>query len=289
MDQESTALTAESVPRLSQHSYTVKPAKAWPKLQLAELWNYRSLVYFLAWRDIKLQFKQTILGAAWAVIQPLSMALIFSLVFGYLFNMQTNDIPYLLFFYSGLVPFTLFTTCLNACANSIVGDSNLIQKVYFPRLIMPFAALLPPIFDFFFAFLVLIVMSFCFGFFPGVQIVFLPFFVLLALISALGVGLWFCALNVRYRDARYLLPLTLTMWLYVTPVFYPSSMIPEKVRWLFSLNPIVGVVEGVRWSLFGSAAVPFEILIVSTLASTVVLITGAFYFRRCEETFADEL
>lgn len=289
MSQELSAQSEPSDSKFSSVSYTVEPAKAWPGLNFKELWSYRNLAYFLAWRDIKLQFKQTILGAAWAIIQPFSLALVFSFVFGFLFQMEAPGVPYLVFFFSGMVPWTLFSQSLNSSANSIVGDSALIQKIYFPRLLIPFASALPAIVDFLFAFVILIGMGLFYGLVPGFRVLLIPFLVLLCLVIAIGVGLWFCALNVKYRDARYLLPLTQTIWMYLTPVFYPLSMLPEEYRFLFSFNPMVGVVEGFRWCLYDTEALPLGFLVVSSVTALTVLILGAFYFRRCEETFADEL
>lgn len=279
----------EPKPSHASSHYIVQPAQAWPALELGELWSYRNLIYFLAWRDVKLQFKQTVLGAAWAVVQPLALALVFSLIFGVFFQLQVGEVPYLLFFFSGLVPWTLFTSCLNASAQSVVGDSHLIQKVYFPRLVFPIAAILPPLMDFASAFLVLLGMTLVFGFIPGVKILLLPVFLVLAVLTALGFGIWFCAINVRYRDARYLLPLLTTLWLYLSPVFYPVSKVPEALRGVYAFNPMVGVIEGLRWSLFSGQPVSFTVLASSFAAMSLVLISGAFYFRRCEETFADEL
>jgi lipopolysaccharide transport system permease protein len=282
--EETAALSHPACP-----SYVVTPAKAWPSLDLSELWAYRNLAYFLAWRDTKLQFKQTVLGASWAIIQPLALALVFSFVFGILFQMKAPGMPYLVFFFSGMVPWTLFSQSLSSCANSVVGDSSLIQKIYFPRLVLPLSSILPPLVDFVFAFIVLLAMGLCYGLVPGPRILLVPFFIALCLITSLGVGLWFCAINVKYRDARYLLPLTQTIWMYLTPVFYPLSMLPPKFRLVFSLNPMVGVVEGFRWCLYDTDAFPLSFLLLSSAASLTILLLAAVYFRRCEETFADEL
>ena len=289
MDQDSSTLPEALDSQKPSVSYVVEPAKAWPAINLKELWSYRNLAYFLAWRDIKLQFKQTVLGAAWAILQPLSLALVFSFVFSFLFTMESIKVPYLVFFFSGMVPWTLFSQSLNSSANSIVGDSALIQKVYFPRLLLPFASALPALVDFLFAFVVLLGMGLFYGLIPGFRILLIPFLVILCLVNSVGVGLWFCALNVKYRDARYLLPLTQTIWMYLTPVFYPFSMLPPKYQFLFSFNPMVGVVEGFRWCLYDTQALPVGFLVTSSLTAITVFILGAFYFRRCEETFADEL
>lgn len=281
-----------SEPLEKKPAYRVEPARSWPGLELGELWQRRDLMAFLASRDIKLQFKQTALGAIWAVAQPFAMALVFSLVFGFLLQAPIGDMPYLLFFFAGLVPFNLFVASLNSVAQSVVGDAQLVNKVYFPRLVFPIAALGPPIFDAAFASLVLMAMAFAFGYWPGWTLLLLPLFIAMALLSSFGIGLWFCAINVRYRDARYLLPLLTTLWLYITPVFYPASLVTERapqLAWLYSINPMVGVVEGVRFALVGQAQLSWLGFALANLASILVLVTGLFYFRRCEETFADEL
>jgi len=265
------------------------PRPGFAGLGLSELWRHRHLVSYLGWRDTKLQFKQTMLGAAWAIVQPLALALIFSLVFGVLFKVKTEGVPYLLFFYTAMVPWALFTKCLTSSSQSVVSNAHLVQKVYFPRLVIPFASLIPGLVDFGFAFLVLLGMCLVYGRLPGAAILLMPALLLLTLVTALGLGLWLGALNVRYRDAAHLLPLISTLWFYATPVFYPIKMVPEKWRWFYGLNPMVGVTEGFRWLLFGSQGLSLGSLAASTIGALLLLLSGLFYFRRCERTFADEL
>jgi lipopolysaccharide transport system permease protein len=256
-------------------------------LGLGELWEYRELLYFLTWRDIKVRYKQTILGALWAILQPVLTMVVFSLFFGKLAKMPSDDVPYPIFSLTGLVPWTFFAYALTQSSNSLVTSANLLKKVYFPRLAVPIASVLSGVVDFLLAFLVLLGMMVYFGIFPSWHVVILPFLLLLALITSLGVGLWMSSLNVLYRDVRYVLPFLTQFWLFATPIAYPSSLLPEKWRTLYSLNPMVGVIEGFRWALLGVDTQPGPMLLVSTLAAVVILAAGAFYFRRMEKTFAD--
>jgi lipopolysaccharide transport system permease protein len=230
-----------------------------------ELWEYRELLYFLTWRDIKVRYKQTVLGAAWAVIQPLFMMLVFSLFFGKLAGLPSDGIPYPVFAFCGLLPWQLFANSLTQASNSLVGSQNLITKVYFPRLVVPISAVLGGLVDFAIAFVLLLGMMFYYGIVPGWQIVVLPGLVLLVVLASLGVGLWLSALNVQYRDVRYTISFLVQFWLFATPVAYPSSIVPEKWRVLYALNPMVGVVDGFRWALLGS----------DTLSAPMVLASGA--------------
>ncbi len=265
----------------------VEPSKGWISLDLREVWSYRELLYFLIWRDIKVRYKQTILGAAWAILQPLFTMVVFSIFFGRLAGVPSDGIPYPIFSFAALVPWTFFANGLNQAANSLVGNANLIKKVYFPRLIMPIASALAGIVDFGIAFIVLLGMMFFYGIIPSVNIIWLPVFLLLALITALGVGLWLSAMNVQFRDVRYIAPFLTQFWLYATPVAYPSSMLPEPWRTLYGINPMVGVVEGFRWALLGIKTSPGPMILVSAVAALGILISGAYYFRRMEKTFAD--
>jgi lipopolysaccharide transport system permease protein len=276
------------VPRSSATStMRIEPSHGWVSLRLGEIWEYRELLYFLIWRDIKVRYKQTVLGAAWAIIQPLFTMVIFSLFFGQLGKMPSDGIPYPIFSFVALVPWTFFANGLGQSSNSLVGSSNLITKVYFPRLVVPLAAVLSGIVDFLIAFLVLLGMMFFFGIVPTHNVLWLPLLFLLALITSLGVGLWFSALNVEFRDVRYLVTFVTQLWLFATPIAYPSSMLPEPWRTIYGLNPMAGVVEGFRWALLGANSAPGPIIAVSSPAAVVILITGAFYFRRMERTFAD--
>jgi lipopolysaccharide transport system permease protein len=266
----------------------IEPATGWVSLGLKELWHYRELMYFLVWRDIKVRYKQTALGAAWAIIQPVFTMLIFSLFFGKLARMPSDGVPYPLFAFAAVVPWTFFATGLAQSADSLVGSANLLKKVYFPRLAIPVAAVFSSIVDFALAFSVLLLtMVAYYHRWPTTGVVWLPLLFLLALVTALGVGLWLSALNVQFRDVRYVLPFLVQFWLFATPIAYPSSLLPEPWRTVYGLNPMVGVVEGFRWALLGSGQAPGPMIAVSAVAAVVILVGGAFYFRRMEKMFAD--
>jgi lipopolysaccharide transport system permease protein len=255
--------------------------------QLHDLWEYRELFYFLTWRDIKVRYKQTILGVAWAVIQPFFTMVVFSIFFGYLGKIPSDGIPYPVFAYCALLPWSLFANALTQSSNSLVSSQNLITKVYFPRLIIPIAPLFVGLLDFGIACFVLIGMMLYYGIVPGIAILTTPLFVLLALLTALAVGMWLSALNVQYRDVRYTIPFLTQLWLFATPVAYPSSLLPEPWRSLYGLNPMAGVVEGFRWALLGQTRAPGPLIAVSSAAVLALLIGGLWYFSRMEETFAD--
>ena len=265
----------------------IAPSKGWVPPKLRELWEYRELLYFLVWRDIKVRYKQTALGASWAIIQPFFTMLVFSLFFGHLGKIPSDGIPYPIFSFAALVPWTFFANGLSQSSNSLVGSSNLITKVYFPRLTIPLASVLSGVVDFALAFIVLLAMMLYYGLAPTINVLWLPLFLLLALITSLGVGLWLSALNVEYRDVRYVVPFITQFWLLATPIAYPSSLLHEPWRTIYGLNPMVGVVEGFRWALLGTNTAPGPIIAVSSAAALLILITGAFYFRRMEKTFAD--
>ncbi|HEY7910848.1 MAG TPA: ABC transporter permease [Blastocatellia bacterium] len=265
----------------------IKPSKGWVSLKLAELWKYRELLYFLIWRDIKVRYKQTALGAAWAVIQPFLTMVVFSLFFGKLAKVPSDGIPYPVFSFAALVPWTFFSNGLIQSANSLVGSANLIKKIYFPRLSIPIATVLSGIVDFLLAFMVLLGMMLFYGITPTLKIFYLPLFLLLALITALGVGLWLSAINVQFRDVRYVLPFLTQFWLFATPIAYSSSLLSEPWRTIYGINPMVGVVEGFRWALLNTNTAPGPTIAISSLTALIILITGAFYFRRMERTFAD--
>jgi len=280
-------LVLSSSPSVSVPTLRIAPSKGWVPLKLNELWEYRELLYFLVWRDIKVRYKQTALGAAWAIIQPFCTMVVFSLFFGHLGKMPSDGIPYPIFAFAALVPWGFFANGLSQSSNSLVGSSHLITKVYFPRLIVPLGAVFSGIVDFLVAFAVLLVMMLYYGLLPSLNILWLPLFVLLALVTSLGVGLWLSALNVEYRDVRYVVPFITQFWLFATPIAYPSSLLHEPWRTIYGLNPMVGVVEGFRWALLRSNTAPGPIIAVSAAAALVILVTGAFYFRRMEKTFAD--
>jgi len=265
----------------------IRPSQGWSALNLRDLWRYRELVFFLTWRDISVRYKQTVLGAAWAIIQPFFTMVVFSVFFGRLGKVPSDGIPYPLFAYCALLPWQLFAFSLTEASNSLVANERLITKVYFPRLAIPLSATLAGLVDFAIAFVVLLGMLIFYDIRPTAAICFLPLFVLLAIVTALGVGLWLSALNVQYRDVRYTIPFLTQVWLFSTPVAYPSSLIPEPWRALYGLNPMAGVVEGFRWALLGTGNAPGPLLAVSILAALTVLVSGMFYFRRMERTFAD--
>lgn len=265
----------------------VRPPGKWTALDWRELWEYRELLYFLVWRDIKVRYKQTALGAAWAVIQPFFSMIVFSIFFGMLAHMPSEGIPYPVFTYVALVPWTFFANALTMASNSLVEQERVITKVYFPRLLVPAAAVLAGLVDFAIAFVVLLGMMLFYGILPGWAVLTLPFFILLAAATALAVGLWLAALNVQYRDVRYTIPFIIQFWLFATPVVYPSSLVPQAWRALYGLNPMAGVVEGFRWALLGNVPAPGPILAVSTLTVIVLLVGGLYYFRHMEESFAD--
>ena len=265
----------------------IEPSKGWVSLRLRDLWEYRELLYFLTWRDIKVRYKQTVLGAAWAVIQPFFTMVVFSLFFGKLARIPSDGIPYPIFSYAALVPWTFFANGVSQSANSLVGSSRLITKIYFPRLTIPIAPVLSGVVDFMLAFLVLLAMMLFYGITPTINVVWLPFFLLLALATALGTGLWLSALNVQFRDVRHAMAFLLQAWMFATPIAYPSSLLDEPWRTLYGINPMVGVVEGFRWALLGTETAPQPTIILSSIVALALLIGGTFYFRRMEKTFAD--
>jgi lipopolysaccharide transport system permease protein len=265
----------------------IEPSRGWVSLQLKELFRYRELFYFLIWRDIKVRYKQTVLGAAWAIIQPFFTMVVFSLFFGKLAKIPSDGIPYPIFSYAALVPWTFFANGLGKASTSLVGSSNLIKKIYFPRLAIPIASVLSGVVDFVLAFTVLIGMMFYYGFVPTVNIIWLPLLLGLSFMTSLGVALWLSTMNVQFRDVQYVIPFLTQFWLFATPIAYPSSLLPEPWRTLYGINPMVGVVEGFRWALLGTHTAPGPIVIVSTLVAIILLVSGTLYFRRMEKTFAD--
>ncbi len=265
----------------------IEPSRGWVSLKLRELWEYRELLYFLTWRDVKVRYKQTVLGAAWAIIQPFFTMVVFSLFFGKLAKIPSDGVPYPIFSYAALVPWNFFAHGLSQSSNSLVGSSNLIKKVYFPRLVVPISSVLSGVVDFCLAFIVLLGMMLYFGIMPTWKVIWLPLLLLLALVTSLGVGLWLSALNVQFRDVRYTVPFLTQFWLFATPIAYPSSLLPEPWRTVYGINPMVGVVEGFRWALLGTETAPGPMIIVSSLMALLLLVGGAFYFRRMEKTFAD--
>jgi len=264
----------------------ITPARGWVSLKLGDLWEYRDLLYFLVWRDVKVRYKQTALGAAWAIMQPVFTMVIFSLFFGKLARIPSEGLPYPIFSYAALLPWQYFAQSVSQSSDSLVGSAALIRKVYFPRLVVPLAGVLAGLVDFAIAFLVLLAMLLYYGIALTPSLLLLPLFLLLAMITALGVGLWLSALNVQYRDVRYIVPFFVQFWLFATPVVYPSSLLSEPWRSFYGLNPMVGVVEGFRWALLGISP-PSPMIAASAAVALLLLISGAFYFRRMEQTFAD--
>ena len=276
-----------SQPETELPTFFIRPQSGWSAAGLKELWDYRELLYFLTWRDLKVRYKQTVLGAAWAIIQPFFMMVVFSLFFGYLAKVPSDGIPYPIFAYCALLPWQLFAHALTESSNSLVANERLITKVYFPRLVVPISAVLGGLLDFAIAFVILLLMMAYYGVRPTWAIVTLPAFLLLAMLTALGVGLWLSALNVKYRDVRYTIAFLIQFWLFATPVAYSSSIVPARWRALYGLNPMAGVVEGFRWALLGKSTGPGALLAVSVAVVILVLIGGLYYCRRMEAEFAD--
>ncbi len=271
----------------------IQPLRGWISLGLDDIWAYRELLYFLVWRDVKVRYKQTILGVAWAILQPLLTMLVFTIFFGRLANVGSEGLPYPLFSFAGLLPWTLFSLGLSQSSGSLVSSANLIKKVYFPRLVIPTSSVLAAVVDFVLAFLVLLCMMAYYRVAPPLTVLFLPFLLLLAVCTTLGVGIWLAALNVQYRDVRYIVPFFVQIWLFVSPVIYPGSRVMAQLAkhgiptWIYGINPMSGVVEGFRWALLGSQAKPGGLIVASTVVSLLILVSGMFYFRRMERVFAD--
>jgi lipopolysaccharide transport system permease protein len=268
-------------------SIVIEPSRGWVALHLGDLWRYRGLLYFLVWRDVKVRYKQTLLGASWAILQPTATMIIFTVFMGKLARIPSDSLPYPLFAFSGLLPWQLFSFALVECSNSLIANKQLITKVFFPRLIVPTASILTGLVDFGAASLVLIGLMAHYGRVPTLGILFLPLLLIFTLMAALAVGLWLAALNVKYRDVRYTIPFLTQLWLYSTPIAYPTSLVPERWRYLFGLNPMAGVVEGFRWALFGTAPHLGPMLAVSVATVVLLLIGGLAYFRHMEKYFAD--
>lgn len=265
----------------------IEPSQGWVDLDLRELWSYRELLYFLVWRDIKIRYKQTVLGASWAVIQPFFTMIVFSLFFGRLAKVPSDGLPYPVFSYAALLPWMFFANGLQQASNSLITNANLVKKIYFPRLAIPLATVLSGVVDFALAFVVLLGMMWYFGIAPTLNVVWLPLLLLLALITSLGVSLWLSAMNVQFRDVRHAIPFLTQFWLFATPIAYSSTLLPEPWRTVYGLNPMAGVVEGFRWALLGTNTAPGPMILLSSLVAIVLLLSGAFYFRRMEKTFAD--
>jgi homopolymeric O-antigen transport system permease protein len=266
---------------------TIEPSKSWVPLRLGDLWQYRELLYFLTWRDVKVRYKQTLLGAAWAILQPLLTMLIFTLLFGWLGGFKSEGIPYPIFAYGGLLIWTFFSNSVTNSGNSLVGSSNLITKIYFPRMIIPAAAVAAGLVDLVLAFVIQIALMIYYGVHVTWAITMVPVLIVLATLLALGVGMWLSALNVKYRDVRYAIPFLIQLWMFASPIIYPLSMLPAKWQWVLTLNPLTGIIQNFRVALFGNQAFDWKSLGISALITFVVLIYSAFSFRRMERHFAD--
>jgi lipopolysaccharide transport system permease protein len=265
----------------------VEPTRGWVQLRLRELWHFRSLLYFLTWRDVKVKYKQTTLGVAWAVLQPVLNTVIFTIVFGRFIRVRTpGDMPYEVFAFAGMLMWGYFANALNSAAGSVVGNANLISKVYFPRLIVPVSGVAGALPDFAVGFLLLLILMPIYGMVPGFEVLLVPVFLALAIITALGVGIWLAALTARYRDFRYVVPFLVQFWFFASPVAYPSNEITQPWRTLYGLNPMTGVIEGFRWAVLGERP-PSNMILLSVIVALFFLVTGLFYFRRVEKTFAD--
>ena len=265
----------------------IKPTRGWHLINLRELWAYRELIYFLTWREVKIRYKQTAIGAAWAVLQPLAMMVVFLLFFNKLAKVDSGPVPYPVFAYAGLMPWQLFSRAITNAASSLVTDRRLITKVYFPRIIVPSASVLAGMVDFAVSTGLLVVLMVIYGVRPGISLLIVPLVLVLMVITALGVGFWLSALNAEYRDVAYTMPFLNQFWLFITPVVYPTSMVPEAWRLLYGLNPMTGVVEGFRWAVTGVGPAPWELMALSALVGGTIFITGMAWFKRCERTFVD--
>jgi lipopolysaccharide transport system permease protein len=279
---ESVAIKTQDIPVLR-----ITPPSRWWVLPFGELWEYRELLYFFVWRDIKIRYKQTVIGVAWAVLQPFLMMLVYSLIFGRLAHLPTDGLPFPIFYYSGLLPWMFFATAMQSTTNTIVENQRLITKVYFPRLLLPFGSVLSGLMDFGVSFLMLVAIMLHYRLWPTADALWFPIFLLLAIITALGVGLWLAALNAIYRDVRYVLPFLVQFWMIASPVAYPASLVSSKWYWLYGMNPMAGVIEGIRWSLTAHGNVPERLVLTSTIVAMAVLASGIAYFQRAESTIAD--
>jgi len=271
----------------SAATIVIEPSRGLADFNLKEIWDYRDLMFFLAWRDINIRYKQTILGAAWAVVQPVMTMILFTIFFGRMAGVPSEGVPYPLFAFAALLPWQYFATTLGNAANSLVNNSNLLSKVYFPRLLIPLTSLFPPAVDFMIAFVVLIGLMFYYRQAPSVQVIWLPAFLILAMVTTLGAGLWFAAMNVKYRDVRHIVSVLVQFGMFVSPVAYPSRIVPMPWLNLYALNPMVGVIEGFRWALLGTGAAPLRLIAISSVAAVALFISGFYYFRYTEKTFAD--
>jgi lipopolysaccharide transport system permease protein len=282
--------TNATLPHLAQarpHTLRIAPTHGLLNLRLREVWEYRELLYFFVWRDIKVRYKQTAIGAAWAVLQPFLTMVVFSLFFGRLAKIPANGLPYPIFYYCALLPWIYFAGALQSATNVVVEQQRVITKIYFPRVVLPISAVLAGLVDFAISFCVLLAMMAYYRMAPTPAVLWLPAFLLLAILTALGMGLWLSALNAFYRDVRYVVPFLVQFWMFASPVAYPSSLVPERWQWLYGLNPMAGVIEGFRWALTGQGLPPGPILMASAAGVVVVLVSGLIYYRAMEGSIAD--
>ncbi len=278
--------TAQAIP-FDPPRLRIAPPRGWLDLHLNELWSARELLYFFVWRDVKIRYKQTAIGAAWAIIQPFMTMVVFSLFFGALAKIPSHGLPYPIFYYSALLPWTYFAGALQNATNVVVEQQSVITKIYFPRLVLPLSAVVSGLLDFAISFLVFLGMMVWYHIKPGPALLLFPLFLLLAVLTALGVGLWLSAVNAIYRDVRYVVPFLVQFWMFASPVAYPSSLVPERWRWLYGLNPMAGVIEGFRWALTGTGQPPSGLLAVSAAMVLLLVAGGAAYFQKMEGTIAD--
>jgi lipopolysaccharide transport system permease protein len=289
MDQAALLQTKAVDAQPPQPSIVIEASRNLWHLNLDELWHYRELLYFLVWRDVKVRYKQTVIGVMWVLLQPLLTMMIFTLVFSYFAKIPSDGIPYPIFAYAALLPWTYFSQAIGRCTSSVIGNAGLITKVYFPRLIIPLAAVISPLIDFCLSFLMLFGMMVWYGIVPTWGLLMVPAFLFVALLTALGVGLWLSALNVRYRDVGHTVPFLIQIWMFASPVVYPVSLVPEKWQLLYSVNPMVGVIEGFRWSVLGNAPPNWGVIAISGFVILSSLVGGILFFKQMEKTFADDI
>ncbi|HSR18502.1 MAG TPA: ABC transporter permease [Ignavibacteriaceae bacterium] len=271
----------------SEYSVVIEPTKGWFSLRLKSLWEYRELLYFLTWRDVKVRYKQTLLGAVWSIIQPIFTMILFTIFFGKLAGVPSDNLPYPVFTFTALLPWQFFANSLSLSGNSLVANQELISKVYFPRLIIPAVPIFAGLVDFGVAFIVLLGIMFYYEIFPSLLIFTVPLFLFLAALTSLSISLWISALNVKYRDVQYIIPFLIQFWLFATPIAYPLSIVPEQLKFFYNLNPMVAVVEGFRWALLNKGAPPDYLILISFIVTLIFLMGGLIYFRRMEKIFAD--
>jgi lipopolysaccharide transport system permease protein len=267
----------------------IEPPGSWLELRLGEVWQYRELLYFFVWRDVKIRYKQTAIGVVWVILQPLLTMLVFTLFFGRLAKLPSLGLPYPVFYFAAVVPWMYFANALQTCTNVVVDNQRVITKVFFPRLILPISAVLSGLVDFAIGFVVLVIFTLAYGMHPTLAALWLPVLLLLAVLTALGVGLWTSALNALYRDVRYVIPFVVQFWLLASPVAYPSALVPQRWQWLYGLNPMTGVIDGFRWALTGHGQAPGILLLASATGVLVLLLGGLFFFQRMEGAIADRV